>query len=113
MECCCGLSLTRRPRDAEREASLGLAFIDGSTLGLRGVFAVAVADRDACGWTVELEEEVDDSRTEGSPSRVGSAVSPDLTLLRVGLCCPVRGVRVLAGASMPEEYEDAELGVGT
>lgn len=70
------------------------------------------AGRDCGGLTVEFDEDVDDSRTGGSPRRVFSFLVDTGGLLRVGLGCRERGVLDVAGANMLEEYEDAELGVG-
>lgn len=82
-----------------------------------GASLAGTAGRDCEGLTVELDDDVDDSRTGGRPRRVESFLSPELVdtggLLRVGLGCRDRGVLDVAGASMLDEYEDAELGVGT
>ena len=69
------------------------------------------------GLIVEFEDDVDASRTGGKPSRLSS---PSLLgrfvtggLLRVGLCCLIRGVFPEVVATVAGEYEEAELGVGT
>lgn len=73
------------------------------------------AGRDCPDLANVFDDEVEDSRT--GRSRAESVVSPGLLdaadLLRVGLGCLERGVLVVAGTNTLEEYEDAELGVGT
>jgi hypothetical protein len=70
------------------------------------------------GLTVEFDDEVDDSRTGGRPSRVESPLSAGLfvtggLLFRVGLCCLTLGVVPEVIMATAGEYEEQELGVGT
>ena len=115
VEFCRGRSFVNLPRDGGREDSEGL-LVGGALAGFRMLSVRGSAERVSGGFTVEFEDDVDDSRTEGKPDRDASALSTArlvLTGLRnVGLGCRNRGVVVLLVANTPGEYEEAELGVG-
>lgn len=112
-----GRSLTSRPRDVGLDGSLLLRPVGGAVADFGGTSFEGTAGFDLGALTVEFDEDVDDSRTGGRPSRLGSFFSFALFSiegrLRVGLGCRECGVLEFAGARMLEEYEEAELGVGT
>jgi hypothetical protein len=114
LDVCFGLSLTSLPREVGRCASetllAGGAVADflGGSLG-----ATVLID----GLTVEFDDEVDDSRTGGRPSREESALpeerlGPGGLAFRVGLCCRSREVVPDVTVTTAGEYEEHELGVG-
>ena len=94
-----------------------LVFVGGAEAGFFRVSPRGIEERAANGFTVEFEDDVDDSRTGGKPSR---SLSPFSLLrpvtggrLRVGLGCLARSVVAILVATTADEYDDAELGVGT
>lgn len=104
------------PRDAGREVSDDL-FVGGALAGFRMLSFFGKAGLDSEGFKVEFDDDVDDSRTGGSPSfeeLFFSVVRLVDGLLRVGLCCLKAGVDTgFVVAKIAGEYEEAELGVGT
>jgi hypothetical protein len=112
---CFGLSLTNLPREVGRCVSDTL-LEGGAVADLRGGSLIAAALTD--GLTVEFDDEVDDSRTGGRPSRLESPFSAGRIetgglLFRVGLCCFSLGVAPEVTMAPAGEYEEHELGVGT
>jgi hypothetical protein len=103
----------------ESLTSMGLLRVEGTLftpVGLRTISFLAEVALFWTAFTVELDEEVDDSRTGGKPRRDSSSPITSLPLaggrLLIGLvvrCCAM----LLAVAKMPGEYDEAELGVAT
>ena len=116
-DACRGFSFVSLPREGGRALSDGLLEGGGAVAALRGGSCLGGTAGLPASLTVEFDEDVEDSRTGGNPSRLLSPFSLCLEvtggLLRVGLCCVNRGVLVEVVAATAGEYDEAELGVGT